>query len=338
MQGVWLRRGRILVWLLLLSLWQAFGQADFVPPPAPEGWQFGTFPNVDGARLRYGGAQGKGPNTLVFFGGYTEFAEKYFETMRHFQQLGYSVWFLDWRGQGGSDRYLPDRQKAVLEDLAKDAADARRFLRQVVRSAPERTCLVSHSLGGLITMRLLHDHPKSVACAVFSSPTFQLGTVAPYPYWLLRARVTWGIRLGWRHEYIGDGRAWQDGEPAARMAESLTSSKERQPLTAYWFRTKPELQLGSVTYAWSDAFLHSSNLVLREEYLQAIDTPSLISSAGLDQLASLPAQRYVARTLPKGRLVSYPEARHELFLEREPIRQAWLKAMEGFLHQELPKP
>jgi lysophospholipase len=37
-------------------------------------------------------------------GGFTECIEKYFETIANLAERGLSVWCLDWRGQGGSER------------------------------------------------------------------------------------------------------------------------------------------------------------------------------------------------------------------------------------------
>ena len=93
----------------------------------PATWEWGIFLNRDGARLRSGSAKPMSASpakaTIIVVGGYTEFAEKYFETFNDLLAHGYNVGTLDWRGQGGSQRYLPDPQMAHSIGFEHDAAD-----------------------------------------------------------------------------------------------------------------------------------------------------------------------------------------------------------------------
>src|SRR5580692_687432 len=74
-----------------------------------------------GAKLRAAifasGTQQRG--ICVLLNGQTEFIEKYFEVIDELRSRGFSVVTFDWRGQGGSDRLLPDRRKAHIEDFAE---------------------------------------------------------------------------------------------------------------------------------------------------------------------------------------------------------------------------
>ena len=60
-------------------------------------------------------------------GGFGEFIEKQFETVRDLAARGIAVWCLDWRGQGGSirPRRLPTRPRARKFD--RDAEDLAAF-------------------------------------------------------------------------------------------------------------------------------------------------------------------------------------------------------------------
>ena len=82
--------------LLALPLLAQPGEERFQPPP---GIQWNYFRNAGGARIRYsrvpaGGGPAKA--TIVLMHGYTEFAEKYFETMRDFHARGYDVYCSRW--------------------------------------------------------------------------------------------------------------------------------------------------------------------------------------------------------------------------------------------------
>src|SRR5579872_7265056 len=70
--------------------------------------------------------------TCVLLNGQTEFIEKYFEVIDELRGRGFCVVTFDWRGQGGSDRLLPDRRKSHIDDFAAYDQDLDAVMRQVV--------------------------------------------------------------------------------------------------------------------------------------------------------------------------------------------------------------
>ena len=87
--------------------------------PVPERHIVGYFSARDGIRLRYAIFKCADPvakGTIVLLHGRNEFIEKYFETIRHFTDLGFWVATFDWRGQGGSDRLLKNPLRAMFAD------------------------------------------------------------------------------------------------------------------------------------------------------------------------------------------------------------------------------
>src|SRR5260370_14712895 len=72
---------------------------------APPGFLWGRFSTPDDAMLRWGHLAAENPRAeCVLVGGFGDFIEKQFETIRDLAARGLSVWCLDWRGQGGSTR------------------------------------------------------------------------------------------------------------------------------------------------------------------------------------------------------------------------------------------
>src|SRR5579883_2555537 len=71
----------------------------------------------------------------LLLNGQTEFIEKYFEVIDELLARGFSVVTFDWRGQGGSDRLLPDRRKAHIENFTAYDEDLDAVIRQVVQPA-----------------------------------------------------------------------------------------------------------------------------------------------------------------------------------------------------------
>src|SRR5260370_5026675 len=119
----------------------------FLPPP---GFVWGSYIAADGAVLRWGHLPVDNPRAeCVMVGGFGEFIEKQFETMRDLASRGIAVWCLDWRGQGGSirPRRLPTRPRAPKFD--RDSQDLPALApAQLFGRLPR--LLVAHSMGGAI--------------------------------------------------------------------------------------------------------------------------------------------------------------------------------------------
>ena len=302
-------------------------EARFSRPP---NWQWRYLLSTDGAKLRAGGAEPRSPAkaTVVFVGGYTEFAEKYFELFNDLLSRGYAVATLDWRGQGGSQRYLPNPQMAHSLGFAHDEEDLRRFLRSF---AGRPVYLVAHSMGGNIALRLLHDHPGMVKAAVLSAPALRIGSRAGMPAWQARTLSGLMVAAGLGQSYALHQHDWVD-DPSRHAATSPVSHDEARDQNALrWFRERPELRVGGGTYRWAYEFYSSCATVMDSDYLAAIHTPILLGSAGQDILVDSAAQSEACARLPACRLVTYPAARHELFNEVDAIRTPWLRELDQFI-------
>ena len=62
----------------------------------------------------------------LLLNGQTEFIEKYFEVIDELRGRGFSVVTFDWRGQGGSDRLLPDPPQGAYRRLSPPMTGSRR--------------------------------------------------------------------------------------------------------------------------------------------------------------------------------------------------------------------
>src|SRR5215469_16381320 len=123
----------------------------------PQGFVWGTFVTPDGARLRWGHLAAEAPRAeCVLVGGFGDFIEKQFETIRDLAARGLSVWTLDWRGQGGSTRpkRWPNRPRARRFD--RDADELAQFAAAKPQSGLPRV-LIAHSMGGAIALLCLRD-------------------------------------------------------------------------------------------------------------------------------------------------------------------------------------
>ena len=81
-----------------------------------------------------------------------------------------SVWCLDWRGQGGSERDVDLPTRPLARDYDHDAADLSAFVKAMIPASPLPRLLVAHSMGGAIALLSLRADPSLADAAVLSAP------------------------------------------------------------------------------------------------------------------------------------------------------------------------
>lgn len=299
---------------------------------APPGIEWGYFRNADGARIRWSHtppAAGLTNGSVVLMHGYSEFAEKYFEVLRDLAARGYDVWQMDWRGYGGSDRYLPEREKAHSLGIGHDTRDLDQFVRTVVKAVPGKPLvLIAHSMGGQIAVRYLHDSPGRFQAAVLSSPFLSLapGASRGVPEWLAGAII-------WSTNAFGFSRSWAPGNGPWKdaPAEKMTHDPLRAELQRTWNRANPALRIGGVTNGWVKEYVGGLDTLQQPGYYAAIKVPILLGSAAEDVLTKPEAQAEACSLLPDCRLLRIEHAWHELFMESDDFRSPWLTAVDSFL-------
>ncbi|TVQ82273.1 MAG: alpha/beta hydrolase [Micavibrio sp.] len=301
----------------------------------PDGFQWGTFQNDDGAKIRYGCAEPKDKKnikgTIAILPGFRETAEKYFETVNDFLDRGYAVWVMDWRGQGGSERYLPnDPQKSHSEGFDAQVRDLKQFIDTVVKPVKEKPLLLAaHSMGGHLAMRYLKEHPGKIDGAMITAPMFDIKTGA-LPRHIARTLAKHATSGSKGEKYIPGGKDWQDG---AFEGNKHTHDETRFNLTQELFKNNPHLQTGDPSYRWVHEAFRSIDILTEETYLRAIDVPLLMATAGQDETVDVAAQDRAAKMLTRCRQITYPDARHEIWVEKDEIRNDWLDKCDAFLKQ-----
>jgi lysophospholipase len=305
----------------------------FLPPP---GFVWGSYIAADGAVLRCGHlpvAQARAECVMV--GGFGEFIEKQFETMRDLAARGIAVWCLDWRGQGGSirPRRLPTRPRARKFD--RDAEDLAAFAAANL-SGRLPPLLVAHSMGGAIALVCLRRHPQLFAAAVLSSPMVGLRT-GRVPPTLFRFITRPARVAGLGFCFIPGAHKWRPDRRPSPETSRVTTDAERCGLRHAWFSADPRLRLDQATYGWVDSALGLVARISKPDFLAGIHTPILMGRPGREVVVSPAAQRRAARLLPNCTLVELPESKHDPFLERDAIRDYWLSCLDRFIAERLVK-
>ncbi|MBP2313211.1 alpha/beta fold hydrolase [Azospirillum soli] len=295
----------------------------------------------DGTRLRTARwqagrqtADGTPRGTVLLLNGRSEFVEKYAETAGELQTRGFQVVSFDWRNQGLSDRPLANRQIHHLDSFDTLVDDLDAVFERVVRPvAVGPVVLMGHSMGGLVATLNLARHPERYRAAVLSAPMYDIFT-GPVPrsaaVWLAERFCGWGRA----EAYAFGQRDYDPVEGLFTPANAITSDPRRYAVYHDAFRERPELRLGGVSFGWVRAALRAAGR-LREAPLERVTAPVLLLSAPRDAVVRAEAHRAVAARLPNAVLKEYLDAKHELLMERDDIRDRVWADIDAFLDRVL---
>jgi lysophospholipase len=300
--------------------------------PAPPDAVVGALKTPDGVNLRYvrwappPGRKG----TVCIFQGRGECAEKYFESVRDLRARGFAVATLDWRGQGLSDRALPDRRKGYVKDFYQYGLDLDTFMENVVLpDCPPPLFAIAHSMGGAVLLRACHDGRRWFDRIVLSAPMIGLPggsllRIAPFALRMLRL--------------FGRGSAYlpargPDPSPTRHnfLNNDLTSDPVRYARNVAVLEAEPMLALGRPTVAWADAALRAMKKFQSPSFPASLRQPILMVAAGDDRVVSTTAIETFAGNLLAGAHLILPGSRHEILQEQDQYRNQFWAAFDAFV-------
>jgi lysophospholipase len=265
----------------------------------------------------------------LLLNGQTEFIEKYFEVIDELRGRGFAVATFDWRGQGGSDRLLPDdSRKGYVADFADYDEDLTAFLGQIVEPmGAGKPVAIAHSMGGHNLLRLLARRPDAFARAVLTAPMVAVS---------FRGNSAWLVALVTAlYTGLGRGAAWVWGMKARDpltmtfAGQMVTSDEARFARTQSVLRGQPSLRLAGATWSWLAAALRSMRWLKTQA--PRITTKLLVIGAGADRIVITAETRAFAARLPQARYVEIAGAGHEMLMERDCFRAQWWQAVDDFL-------
>ena len=313
---------------------EAVRESDMAGAVLPQGGLVTHLTLRDGTRLRTArwlpevAARG----TVLICTGRTEFIEKYAEVVGELLRRHFAVVVFDWRGQGLSTRALPNRRKGHVDDFRQFAADLDAVIADVLKpTCPAPFYGLAHSMGGTV---MIH-HASRPACAfkriVLSAPMVEVHNL-PFPSHLRRV-VTTLRRVGLGRAFLPDRRRTDVFEHAFE-GNPLTSDRARFARMLAAVSAEPRLSIGAPTIGWLDAAFRAMRPFASVEYCRAITVPILVVVPGADRVISVPAMERFAYRLKAGSMVRIAQARHEVLMERDALRDQFWAAFDAFIPGE----
>ena len=299
--------------------------------PVPEGAAAEWFTGAGGARLRAAlfPAKGAARGSVVLSGGRTEPIEKYFEVIGELTGRGFTVLAHDWRGQGLSQRLLPDRLRGHASGSGDFITDYAALIAAFETRLPKPWLAVGHSMGGCLTALVLARGESRFAGAVLSAPMLGLYTT-PIPPPLARLLAGVLTLLG-----LGSGGT-PGGDAASFETNILTHDPRRYARNVGQVAAYPDLALGAPTWSWL-AFAFSAMRELQKgPGVPKVEIPVTIVAAGEDRIIDNAGTRLVASRFPKGRYVEAPGAFHEVLQETDEIRAVFWREFDAMAAEAAP--
>ncbi len=299
---------------------------------APEGWQTGEFTH-HGRNIHYGyvlADNAKG--TVVLLSGLSEFSEKYFETVKDLLTRGFSVFTMDWYGQGRSARFFPDSQKRHSTGFEHDADDLDHFISDIVKPTTNAQTLVllAHSMGGNMGLRYAIQNPQTFKVIAISAPMIGIDAIRLLPDWFIRF-LLW-VLTPFHSAYISGGHDWHEDIRTSEDNDIFSSDPVRKEIHNQWCMHAPVLQIGSPTFGWIKAATESGNILLRHNYSN-FTVPCLLATAGDEKLVDNATTDILSEKMPNCTLINIPHSKHEILMETDAIRNTFWDGFDKLLEE-----
>ena len=248
---------------------------------------FGKFKGAAGKNIAYGIYKAEAERAaLVLVPGRTESFGKYGELIYDMRQSGVSVYAMDIRGQGWSDRLLDDdREKGYIDSFDYYVDDVKTFRDTIVMASPHpKTILFGHSTGGGINTLYLEQHPGDFDAAILNSPMHEIKTD---PLWeWVASGVTGALMLIEKgDDYAPGSGPYKLGAFAANGCEH---SPERWKNATQFSAEFPETRIGGATNGWVHRSIAATHTM--KDNASKIRTPFLLLQARQDDVVVPAAQ------------------------------------------------
>ena len=283
---------------------------------------------TDGIRVRTSFWAANDPVGTVFvFPGRADYIEKYGGLANFCLSNNLNVIAIDWRGQGLSERLLDDKNIGHIEDFKNYQNDVEVIINEAKDAGLVKPWIIfAHSMGGLIGLRTLHDNPVFEK-VVFTSPMWgiQMPPILKSGASIIMSLIS---LIGKMETYA------PTTSPETRILNEeyefnkLTSDIRNFKLLRQQVIQHPDLQIGGPSSAWVSAALDEIEFQIGNE---PPITPALCFLGEKEEIIDNLAVREFCKNWDSCDLISIPDAKHDLLMEKKMILHSLFEKLEKFI-------
>lgn len=271
---------------------------------------------------------------IVFVTGWTETAQKYAELLYTLSAAGYSLYTMDNRGMGLSQRLAPNPQMVHVEHFDDYVSDLKQFVDTVVRrKAHKRLFLVTHSMGGLVGARYALAYPTDADAIVNSSPLYQIET-GNVPEGLAYGLAKIAVQTGRGKHYLPTHHDTTPEAESDYAKQTATHSHPRWDRKVLLWKQLPESFMSGSSNRWFQTTVDATR-ALRHGEAKRLTPPMLVFSAAQDTRVVNAGVAKVCEMAKQCERRVYDVAYHELFLESDAVRNDAIRRTLEFLERHL---
>jgi len=298
-----------------------------------ENLQQNQFNGTNNVRINYAVmSHSESSPAVIVCNGRIESYLKYQELATELYQLGFSVYLIDHRGQGLSERLADDHQLGHVEKFNHYVTDLAMFINQVVVPAGHlQHVLIGHSMGGAIAARYLQTCQHPIDRLILASPMF--GIELPMPVAVVRFVTElakfYAEKVSEQPSYVLGGQPYC---VHLFKGNSLTQCPERYQAFRAVYDRFPQIQLGAPSNLWLTEAMTAAALCVAQA--AKVTIPTLLLQAGDDTIVQNSDQNTFAANMQPDliKLVTINGARHELFFELDCYRQSVMTQLTRFIN------
>jgi len=284
---------------------------------------------VDGISIAYDIFKAENEKAVaLFLTGRAEYFLKYEPFFNHLNNEGITVFAMDHRGQGASERMLENQKKGYVEKFDHFIDDAAYFLKTKVTSEKKNDkplFSISHSMGGAVSF-LLEEKLKIFDKMVFTSPMWGIN-FGHVPENIIHFLAKLFCALGKDKEFVPGKKEYDSNAPFEN--NDLTHSLENFEKQVDFLKYNPDFTLGGPTNRWVVESIEAMKKIekISPEFL----TETLLLQAGADTVVDNLRQDKVLGNIKNGTKFVIEGALHEILNEEKVYYDQALNHILDFL-------
>ena len=288
-----------------------------------------TFESFDTTRIHYHRLIKGNAKAIVILTGRTEPTNKYAEVVYDLKNLGYDFFLMDSRGQGHSQRLIPeDKHKQYIKKYQHWKDDLKLlFDLDITPRGYSEVVFLGHSMGGAIGLNFAESYPKAFSKIIVSSPMIELLLEGKNES-LVYTAMSFLKLIGRGKSYIPGGDRGTFDNPF--KTNRGTHSKVRHQMARLLEKEDEFLLMGAATVKWLIEGIQLGRKTYKNrKKLNSI--PMLLFQAEDDRFSRYERQNKLCEKHPNCQKFFMEGSKHEMLMEKDDIRQSVLTKIKAFL-------